>query len=310
MAVCFYIAGFLKNFLCLPRPPSPPVIPLQQCQDWSLPSHHAVLNVNIPWFIWFYFDITYSVPYPIKIIVFIAISIWSFSVMFSRIYLGVHSPADILTGGVIGCFVLAIWLQCYETIDSYLTNSPSLYTVIGTICVIMLLLSVHPDPQPNTIVFPETVCMTGVAVGFIIGQVSFTPPTGSCLSEAVDSYANVWSISFCAFLRYILGLVVLVTARAVSQIIAKTMLKMLGMVAGVMTVCIKRKSDVTGERVHYSSMFIVLDDSKKSGMEWNQETWNSDKPLNIDIPVKFISYITMGTVAIAICPIVFSLLNI
>lgn len=33
--------------------------------------------------------------------------------------------------------------------------------------------------------------------------------------------------------------------------------------------------------------------------------WNADNPLNLDIPVKFISYISMGVVAVEICPALF-----
>ena len=34
MGICFYIAGFLKTLLCLPRPPSPPIVPLENAYDW------------------------------------------------------------------------------------------------------------------------------------------------------------------------------------------------------------------------------------------------------------------------------------
>jgi len=106
--------GFLKNLLCLPRPPSPPVVPLHQCQDWSLPSHHAVLSASIPWYIWFYSTHHYSTHFNhthLGLALFLTIALWSFCVMFSRMYLGVHSPADILCGGVVGCLLLAAWLQ-------------------------------------------------------------------------------------------------------------------------------------------------------------------------------------------------------
>lgn len=46
-------------------------------------------------------------------------------VMMSRLYLGVHSPADIVVGGIIGCIVLAIWMKTDDLFDmaiSYGTN--------------------------------------------------------------------------------------------------------------------------------------------------------------------------------------------
>lgn len=259
MALCFYITGFFKNLLCLPRPPSPPVVPLQRCQDWSLPSHHAVLNVNVPWFIWFHTVFNYSLSSPALIVVFMLIAVWSFSVMFSRMYLGVHSPADILSGGVLGCLVLALWLQCYEELDAYLASSPSLLCVSGFVCVVIFLLSLHPDPYPVTIIFAETVCMVGVAMGFVVGHFLTPPPSwGHGLLEEYHNYGSLWSVVLCAAVRYPLGLVVLCLAKALAEIVVTTSLKQLGHVAGVTTVCIKRKSEVTSERVHFSEHFIVL----------------------------------------------------
>lgn len=37
--------------------------------------------------------------------------------MFSRLYLGVHSPADIVAGGIIGCIILAYWIKIDSIVD-------------------------------------------------------------------------------------------------------------------------------------------------------------------------------------------------
>ena len=309
MGVCFYVTGFLKNLLCLPRPPSPPVTPLQRCQDWSLPSHHAVLNAAIPWFIFFYLDLNHTHSLVVKATMFAAISLWSLSVMFSRMYLGVHSPADILTGGVIGCLLLAAWLHCHERVDLFLSSSPSLLSLLGIVCIVILLLTLHPDPLPSTIIFAETVSMTGVAMGFAVGQVLLTPPTGRGLLEEAGQYGGVLSAVGCAFARFFGGLVALVTTKILVEKITVATLRTAGQVAGVTMVCIKRKSEVCGERIHYSHRFIVLE---PSGMESShKQSWNGDnRPLNLDIPVKFISYTAMGVVGMAACPALFSFIGI
>ena len=307
MALCFYVTGFLKNLLCLPRPPSPPVLLLQRCQDWSLPSHHAVLNVCIPWFIWFYIACNLSPSLRARTIVFIVIATWSFSIMFSRMYLGVHSPADIITGGAIGCVLLVLWFQVHEKVDAYLSNSPSLPGMVGVVCVVVFLLSIHPDPRPVTIIFAETVCMTGVAMGFVIGQV-LAPPTGRGLLQETDKYSSVWSIVVCVFVRYFLGLMSLVVAKIVGEKMMKKLLMFVGQVAGVTTVCIKRKSEVSSERVHFSQQFIVLDNRTCDRAHNNRSS--QSQPVNLDIPVKFLSYICMGFAAIAICPSLFSWIGI
>ena len=45
----------------------------------------------------------------------------SVSVMFSRLYLGVHSPADIVVGGIVGCVILAYWIKIDSILDRYIS---------------------------------------------------------------------------------------------------------------------------------------------------------------------------------------------
>ena len=153
--------------------------------------------------------------------------------------------------------------------------------------------------------------MTGVAMGFVVGQVLLTPPIGRGLLEEVGQYSSPLSAVGCACARYLGGLVALVMAKIVAEKVSNVSLAMAAQVAGVTTVCIKRKSEVTSERVHYSSQFVVLDKSR-GGTEWShKQSWNWDQSqLNLDVPVKFISYTTMGVVGMAICPALFTLISI
>ena len=181
--------------------------------------------------------------------------------MFSRIYLGVHSPADILTGGMLGCLLLAVWLRCHEAVEEYLSNAPSLLSLLGLMCIVILLLGLHPDPYPVTIIFAETVCMTGVAMGFVIGYVLTPPPLwGRGLLEEKHLYSSVLTIVTCASVRYVIGLGLLVVVKMLAEQVVRTALKQVCCIAGVPTVCIKRKSEVSSERVHFSQHFIVLDE--------------------------------------------------
>ena len=52
---------------------------------------------------------------------FFSLSPGSISVMFSRLYLGVHSPADIVAGGIIGCVILASWIKIDTILDRFIS---------------------------------------------------------------------------------------------------------------------------------------------------------------------------------------------
>lgn len=55
---------------------------------------------------------------------------------------------------------------------------------------------------------------------------------------------------------------------------------------------------------------IVLQDADGMEQSYKPLTWNQDRPINLDIPVKFLSYTCMGMVAVTICPTLFSWLHI
>jgi len=101
-------------------------------------------------------------------VLFLFIVYWSISVMFSRLYLGVHSPADIVAGGIIGCVILAYWIKIDTILDRYISFGDNV--ILQAIVYSVLLLFVHPRPEPRTMSLVETVAMTGVTVGFVIGK--------------------------------------------------------------------------------------------------------------------------------------------
>ena len=256
MALGFYITGVLKNLLCLPRPPCPPIQPLQRCNDWSLPSHHAVLSVNVPWYIWFYVFVNYDLGPQELVVLFSVISLWSFCVMFSRMYLGVHSPADILTGGILGCLLLSLWLLVDSAVDEYIASSPS--SVLFLLPLILVMLCAHPDPAPTTIIFTETVCMMGVATGFVLGRAHAQPSILYAVVERRHAYSSIGSLLMCCVVRFVLGFTALLASKAAVEYVTKTVLVYAGHLMGIPTTCVKRRSKVTSEHVHFSHSFVVL----------------------------------------------------
>lgn len=302
MALGFYVAGSTKNLLCLPRPPLP-VIPLERCNDWALPSHHAVLSVNVPWYLWFYVYLHSSnVSPPVLVFLFFLTAMWSFLVMFSRMYLGVHSPADIVVGGILGCLLLAAWLRWDLYIDWFIVSSATSSFVVLTIIVV--LLYIHPDPYPTTYVFSETVCMVGVASGIVLGRAYSASSINLTLMESRYSYNSNITLLTCGLVRLFVGLALLVAFRMVAAFLCNKILSFVCQLIGLEVVCVKRRSLVTSEKVHYSTSFIVLDQDE------THEVLRHQTVLNMDIPIKFLSYLSMGFAAVNVMPTIFHMLNI
>lgn len=59
--------------------------------------------------------------------------------MFSRVYLGVHSPADIVSGGILGCLLLSAFLQ----IDDAVSATVSLFDDNKCIFCLARFLHIH-----------------------------------------------------------------------------------------------------------------------------------------------------------------------
>lgn len=173
LALGFYCSSFFKCLLCLPRPPSPPVKPLhREDLDWAFPSNHGIMGVIAPWYICFYCFLHYQMPLPVQLVLFIGILLWSVGVIFSRIYLGVHSPADMVGGGFVGVTILSIYLLVDDYVDYQCAAGR--YVIPQAIVIVLGLFALHPRCVPETQSFGETVIVGSCALGCVVARATST----------------------------------------------------------------------------------------------------------------------------------------
>ena len=263
MAAAFYFAGAVKNLLILPRPPSPPIIPLKKETDWGLPSHHALLGVNMPWYLWFYMYQNYQLEPLVAVVLFTGLATWSFCVMFSRLYLGVHSPADVVTGGILGCLLLAFWLQIDNMVDFYIATSNGCYVVLVGVVVLMVI---HPDPYPLTITYDDTVAMAGITVGISFGR-GFAPHRIMYAVLDKHSFASLGILRFCylSCARFTIGLVTYLVLKQILYRLIRLLMTGVGQLLGVSTICMKRRLLVIKNNPYYNSNFRLPDEVSSTG---------------------------------------------
>ena len=255
MSICFYFTGFLKNSLCLPRPPVPPVVPLSRCNDWGFPSHHSVLNVAVPWFIWLYVYLHCEWSDNALAVLLVSISLWSFSIMFSRLYLGVHSPADILCGGIMGCVILTVWLQIYESVDNSLVYGRS---ILSLLAAALFGFSIHPDPIPKSIIITETIDCIGPSFGINLGYYISCLLNIECVALFETDY-NVSTLWYRIPVRVLLGGAFVLLVKYVVEVVVAVSLIWILSLFGMPSSRVKRRSAVVSEKVHYSKAFKVLE---------------------------------------------------
>ena len=137
--LAYYLGQWIKDYLQLPRPPSPPVIQLESWYEaeYGLPSTHAMGAICIPGYISLY-CIAYDYwTVPIGILFFV---LYSLSVIGSRLYLGVHSPADLFTGTVLAIGILLGMVWKGALFDEWLMVNWCAPLIVPLVCVVLLLI--------------------------------------------------------------------------------------------------------------------------------------------------------------------------
>jgi len=226
MAIGFYVANAVKNALCLPRPPSPPVQPLEDAYyTWGLPSHHSVMAVICPWYIWFYVLQHYHLQVPTLVCLFSLISLWSFTVLFCRIYNGVHSPADVVTGSLLGVFIVVFMTRFDNAIDlSSVMNSENALMLplwLG------LLLILHPYNDVGLHAFEETTAMSSTSVGFMLGR-AFSHGKSPVLKALLETYIHgetsiIKAVIF-GVLRFVIGAILVGIVKEAVKLVVRVII--------------------------------------------------------------------------------------
>merc|ERR1711962_443957 len=172
MAFAFYCVGCAKAFLCLPRPRLPLVKPLESALDWALPSNHAVMATCLPLYVWFYsylHQAQLGLTSVHCLIICLLMCSWSVLVMFSRLYLGVHSPADIVSGGILGSILLSLFLQVDDQIDLFISQR-GFESILYYLIFVAFLLSIFPSTDVSNPCCSDAVILLGCVFGAVSAQ--------------------------------------------------------------------------------------------------------------------------------------------
>lgn len=243
-AINLYIGNFLKNILCLPRPPIGAVwVPahlgrnILDNRDYGWPSTHCLNGIALPFFVLrYYYGFMWVWEYPSPLVLtgmYTLAFLWSGSIAFSRMYLGVHSPADVQGGTIIGAICLRFFLSVCDSVDLWLVSGRNVAMILHLVS--MMLLLVHPQTKPASYTYTETTSMLGVVTGLLCGswvnstymspQYSLYNGIASWSSLALSFHSSDSTIAFFfaigvlwkPLLKYILGLVLMIASYEVCK---------------------------------------------------------------------------------------------
>ncbi|GMT08303.1 hypothetical protein PENTCL1PPCAC_30477, partial [Pristionchus entomophagus] len=160
LSLCFFVSGSIKVALSLPRPPAPPAKRLsEEDRDWAWPSNHALVGTAFPWYIWLYASGNYDLSFGQSCLLLTVLFTWNVGVAWSRVYLGVHSPCDVLGGWTLGVLILFVFGGFALKLDAAFLAAQTAGDYTWFVALPMLLLAVHPRAWPETQSYGEVVCV-------------------------------------------------------------------------------------------------------------------------------------------------------
>ncbi|KAI8087592.1 PAP2 superfamily-domain-containing protein [Gilbertella persicaria] len=188
-------SGFVKDFLCLPRPLSPPVHRLTMSPsvalEYGFPSTHSTNSISVALFLISIACEKLSPESPARLITVIACTFYAVSVVFGRIYCGMHTITDCIGGSILAYIVYWFQWTFKEQFDALFTNDS--YWIFLGIPICLMLVSIH-------------VCFMGVLIGLMPGS-WLCNRTNACYTGLSSSVLST-QMGFVAALVLLLKLVV------------------------------------------------------------------------------------------------------
>ncbi|XP_038631189.1 sphingosine-1-phosphate phosphatase 1 [Scyliorhinus canicula] len=211
-----YLGQCTKDIIRWPRPRSPPVIKVEIFYDseYGMPSTHAMSGTAIPFSLFFLTVGRWQYPYAFGLLL---ASIWCILVCLSRLYMGMHSILDVIAGVLYSILILVIFHPAMDLIDNFNLTYKYAPLFIISLHLGMGLFSFTLDTWSTS--RGDTAEILGTGAGIACAS-HFNYMFGILPDPPLDVLpfsppAITINLITRAFLRFAIGVVVLLLTRAV-----------------------------------------------------------------------------------------------
>ena len=187
--------------------------------EYGFPSTHSTNAVSVAVYVIFLLKFGNStISHSANTILQISSYAYASSIVFGRVYCGMHGFSDVIVGSALGAGLALIQCLYGDAFDSYIHNG-TIWQVGCVVLVILVLVRIHPEPADDCPCFDDSVAFAGVVIGIEVG---FWHYGNSDSSWSVPSPATVpfdlaklgWIRTI---LRIVLGVVVIFAWREVMK---------------------------------------------------------------------------------------------
>lgn len=165
-SLMMYIGQGIKDTVRWPRPQMPPVVQMERkwALEYGMPSTHSMVGLAVPATVVY---VTMG-KYEFSLLLAILVScVWCAAVCTSRLYLGMHSVADLVVGIILALILFPPLVIFAEGVDEFLTVSP--VAPLLSISCSLLMVWLYPGSDRWTPARGETTAILGSYMGVHLG---------------------------------------------------------------------------------------------------------------------------------------------
>ncbi|CAE7033665.1 LPPD [Symbiodinium natans] len=256
MAFCIYVGNAVKDAISAPRPDWKKGVRFvggsgsdgssTDDMEYGLPSTHTINTVCMWLYIFYFYASSTSYGDGISVywntwrslhlqLILCLILAWCGFVMYGRLYLGMHSPIDVVVGLGIAMLLLHVYVTVDDFIDAWMTATTA-FVPAYQLAFAVVLCWTYPQGLQRTPSYNYAVYFTGVCLGVVTGVWRCPHHHSVTAAEAIKAVrgpmASVGAFFFVGR-RFLVGLLLVLALRAASKEILKLLVPRIFHVFGV-----------------------------------------------------------------------------
>jgi hypothetical protein len=210
LAAGVYLTGVLKDMVCLPRPLSPPLARISMsgsaALEYGFPSSHSANAVSVAFYAIYTIRQWPDAYHPYVYVGSQALFyFYALSIIFGRLYCGMHGFLDVIVGSTLGAMITAFYLTYIDIFVATL--------------VVCIMVRINPEPADDCPCFDDSVSFLGVVLGINLGAWHYAQ-TGLALDTPIPStvpfdMAKIGLLK--TTMRIVLGVVIVFMWRATAK---------------------------------------------------------------------------------------------
>ena len=177
LALGVFWSGFVKDFFSLPRPLSPPLHRITMsgsvALEYGFPSTHSANALSVAVYgLLMLRDPENPLSPTIKLVLEVLSYWYAISIVFGRLYCGMHGFMDVIVGSVMGAVIGWLEFVYGPPLDEYMHSSSWAAPALAAVIVI-ILVRIHPEPADDCPCFDDSVSFAGTVLGVEIATWSY-----------------------------------------------------------------------------------------------------------------------------------------